>query len=182
VLPADESLRGYLNLPEETARAIDADGWLPPATSGIRYDGFLRLTDRKKNLLITLGGKKVSPARIEALVAGEAMISSVVVVGEGRSYVAALVALGAEVTDVPRSDVEKRIRAAFERANANLARFEQVRRVCILPRPLSITEGELTPTHKIRRPVVLDRYRAEIEKLYEKTLAPGILEIVGHRT
>lgn len=175
--------QGYLNYPEETARAISADGWLHSGDVGeLDTDGFLRLTDRKKNLVITSGGKKIAPARIESLVAGHALISSVIVVGDGRAYVAALVALGAEVPGVARSAVENQIRAALERANASLAPFERVRRACILPRPLSITEGELTPTLKVRRSVVLDRYRAEIERLYEKTLAPGILEIVPTRT
>jgi long-chain acyl-CoA synthetase len=173
--------RGYLNRPDETAKTVDAEGWVHTGDVGeLDAAGFLRLTDRKKNLLATAGGKKVAPARIESLV-DEPLVASLVVVGDGRSYVAALVALDAEAASVAAQEVEARVRRALELANAGLAPFERVRRATILPRPLSIAAGELTPTLKVRRPVVLERYRDEIDRLYEDPIRPGVIEIVPSR-
>jgi len=142
--------------------------------------GYLRITDRKKNLLKTAGGKFVAPSRLEALVKEtEPLVSQVYLHGDERPYVVALVTLDARETarvaselGVPEAslpanpEVLRRVAAAIERANARLARFEQIKKHALLPRDFSIEEGTLTPTLKIKRKAVAARYREEIESLY----------------
>ncbi len=176
----DNVFQGYLNLPEATKEALDAGAWLHTGDVGeIDRDGFLTITDRKKNLIVTAGGKKVAPAAIETLVATEPAVAATLVVGEGRPYITALIALDLEearsaagLPDAPvdvlarHGAIRERVRQAIERANSNLARFERVRRYLILPTELSIARGELTPTLKVRRRAVEERLGAEIEALY----------------
>lgn len=179
-------MKGYYENPEATAEALDAEGWLHTGDIGeIDPDGHLRITDRKKDLIITAGGKNVAPQRVERILRESIYISQAVAFGDKKKYIAALVTLNLETVErwakdhhlsVPATDLWKApevfalIEGEIARENAQLASFEQVKRFAILPRELSIEEGELTPTLKIKRKVVTQRYEAQIEALY----APGV--------
>jgi long-chain acyl-CoA synthetase len=169
---------GYLNLPEESP--FDGEGWLQTGDVGeVDAEGRLRITDRKKNLIKTSGGKFVVPARIEALVNAEPLVSQVYVHGGRRPYPVALITLderetrrvaeelGVSEAVLPsHAEVLARIDRAVAGANARLARYEQLKRHAVLPRDFSIEEGTLTPTLKIKRKAVAERYASEIEALY----------------
>jgi long-chain acyl-CoA synthetase len=172
---------GYLNLPEENAQTFTEDGFLHTGDIGVIDEaGCLRITDRKKNLIKTAGGKYVIPARIEQLVKSEPLISQVYIHGDMRPYVVALVTL--DERETPRvakelgctepelsenEEVQRRIGAAFERANTNLARFEQVKYHRVLPQDFSIEEGTLTPTMKLKRRRIAALYSDRIDGMYE---------------
>jgi long-chain acyl-CoA synthetase len=171
---------GYLNLPESNAEVFDEDGYLRTGDIGVIDEGgWLRITDRKKNLLKTAGGKYVAPARLEAFIKEEPIVSQVYVHGDLQKYVVALVTL--DERETPRiaeelgcseadlashPDVQRRIDTAMGRANARLARFEQVKRHAILAEDFSIEKGTLTPTMKIRRRVVEEKYAETLAALY----------------
>ncbi|HCP47788.1 MAG TPA: long-chain fatty acid--CoA ligase, partial [Deltaproteobacteria bacterium] len=171
---------GYLNLPDESKESFDDEGYLKTGDIGVVDDeGYLRITDRKKNLIKTAGGKYVVPARIESLVKDEPLISQVYVHGDRKPYVVGLVTLDeretgrvAELLGVTESDlpthpeVIRRIEVAIERGNTRLARFEQLKKHSILPTDFSIEDGTLTPTMKIKRKVVAERYSERLEELY----------------
>jgi long-chain acyl-CoA synthetase len=172
----------YHGRPDDTAAAFDPDGWLRTGDIGELHDGFLRITDRKKDLLKTSTGKYVAPVMIETrLELGEG-IGYATVCGDAQAYVVALVSLDEEAM-LARSDREglgchgyadlaahPRIRqlcqAHVDEVNAGLSRHERVRAFHIVPRPYTEATGELTPTRKVRRPVVLDRYGQAIAALY----------------
>jgi long-chain acyl-CoA synthetase len=175
--------KGYFKSPEATAEALDAEGWLHSGDIGVLDDqGFLRITDRKKDLLITSGGKNVGPQILEGKLRQIPAISQAVVVGDRRNYLAALLTLDpqrapqeaekagspfrapAELAGCPvfRGYLERQIDAV----NASLARYETIKRFAILPAELSVEAGELTPTMKLKRKAVNQKYAAEIESLY----------------
>ena len=176
-------MRGYYRDLARTADALDADGWLHTGDVGtLDADGLLRIVDRKKELIITSGGKNISPAAIEALLQRHPLISQACAVGDRRNYVAALLVLDGEVAPawarehgIPAcslaelavhpqvlAEVGRGVRAA----NEHLARAEQVRRFTLLPAEWTAETGELTPTLKRRRRVIAERYSGEIERLY----------------
>lgn len=176
---------GYYKDEAATRETRDAEGWLHSGDIGeLDADGFLRITDRKKELLITSGGKNVAPAPIEARLKTIPGVAQAVLVGDRRPYCAALLALDPErVAEVaaragsPARDVAAaREDAAFraylegeiEKLNATLARYETVRRFALLPAELTIDSGELTPTMKLKRRVVHERHAAAIEELYRE--------------
>jgi long-chain acyl-CoA synthetase len=174
-------MRGYWENPEATREAIDEQGWLHTGDIG-RLDagGFLFITDRKKDLLVTSGGKNIAPQPIEqALVAG-GLVTQAVVVGDGYPYVTALLVPNAErlgdelgsadpaaVARDPRT--QARIEELVRAVNSGLAEHERVRRFRLLDRELSVAEGELTPTLKVRRRVVAQRYADTIAAMYLKS-------------
>ena len=172
---------GYHNLPEENATLFDEDGFLRTGDIGeIDAQGFLRITDRKKSLIKSAGGKYVVPARLEALVKEEPLVSQVYVHGDRKPYVVALLTLdereaprvaeelGCSEGDLPsHPNVGARMETAIEKTNARLARFEQIKRHAILPRDFSIEEATLTPTMKLRRKEIASLYADQIEALYE---------------
>ncbi len=171
---------GYLNLPETQAETFDDDGFLRTGDIGIvDADGYLRITDRKKNLIKTANGKYVVPARVEALVKEEPLVSQVYVHGDLQKYVVALITLderetarvaeelGVEEAALPaHPEVLRRIGVAVDRANERLARFEQLKAHAVLDRDFSIEADTLTPTMKLRRKVVAERYADTIAELY----------------
>lgn len=175
-------MRGYLNLPEETKASFDEHGWLRTGDIGELRDGFLRITDRKKSLFKTTVGKYVAPRMIEGRLRVKEGIGHVMVHGEGRPYPIALVSLDVEAL-LQRSDeeglgcrtysdlaVHPRVHALVQEhidaVNATLARWEVVRRFAIVPRPFTVESGEVTPTRKLRRAVIAQRYAELIEELY----------------
>ena len=171
---------GYLNRPDATAEAFDADGWFRTGDIGaLDADGFLTLTDRKKNLIKTAGGKYVAPARVEALVKEEPLVSQVYVHGDQRPCIVALVTLDERETgrvaeelgcaegDLPtHPEVTRRVQAAVDGANRRLARFEQIKRHAVLAHDFSIEDRTLTPTLKIKRNEVAARHASDIDALY----------------
>lgn len=172
---------GYFKDPAATAQTFQ-DGWLYTGDIGEQDDaGFLRITDRKKDLLRTSGGKYVAPQPIESLLRTLPLVSQAVVVGEGRKFVSALLTLDperarkyAEASGLPTSRTElmasdklrQFVHDQLEQMNAQLARFEQIKRFTILPTEFSIERDEVTPTQKLRRKVITKNYAAEIDAMY----------------
>jgi long-subunit acyl-CoA synthetase (AMP-forming) len=154
-------MRGYFEDPQRTAETIDADGWLHTGDIGtLDADGTLTVVDRKKEIIITSGGKNISPAKVESeLKAASGAIAHACAVGDRRPYVTALLVLE------PGAD-ESAVEAAVAAANERLARVEQVKRYAVLRDEWRPGGPELTPTQKLRRRSVLERYAEEIEALY----------------
>lgn len=176
-------MKGYYKDPEATAEAIDEEGWLHTGDVGeIDEDGYLRVTDRKKDIIITAGGKNVAPQRVERVLRASRYIAQAVAVGDKRKFVSALVTLDPEhvrawakergipfdgVEDLAsREEVRELIGEEIRRVNGRLASFETVKRFRILPRELTIAAGELTPTLKVKRAAVLEEYRELVEAMY----------------
>lgn len=174
--------QGYAGSPGATADAFD-NGWLRTGDIGhIDEDGYVFITGRKKDIIITSGGKNISPANIESALMEAELIEHAVVCGDNRHYLTALLtldpqamkawALGeglpaeADLRDHPR--VLAALQAAVDRVNASQARVAQVRKFAVLPHSLSIEGGELTPTLKVKRKVVIDRHAALIDQLYRE--------------
>ncbi len=180
-------MRGYHNLPEETAAALTDDGWLRTGDIGeLDEEGFLRITDRMKDLIKTSGGKYVAPQSIEILFKAVCPYASeIVVYGEGHPYCTALVALDPEAIVSWAQDnglghlsladlaAHPKVRALIESAvqdvNSRLPRWETIKRFAILPRELSVEEGDLTPSLKLKRRAVISRHRDLLESLYDDT-------------
>jgi len=183
------NLRGYYNRPDATQEAIDAEGWLHTGDIGeMDADGFITITDRKKDLIKTSGGKYVAPQMIEGLLKTDPLISQAVVIGDQRKYVTALVALHLDVANKVISEaaasppgdaqallchpvVTRRLQSKLDEINRKLGSWEQVKYFRVLPRELSEAEGELTPTLKVKRKVVAEHYRALIDSMYEDQAA-----------
>lgn len=176
-------MAGYFKRPAETAEVM-RDGWFHTGDVGALDDrGYLKITDRKKEIIVTSGGKKIAPQPIEADLCRHPLVAEAVLVGEGRHFPAALIvphlgalaaAMGVSMpTDEPgrrrlleTEGARRLIEPAVERVNARLAQFERIKRFALVPIELSVASGELTPTLKVRRGVVIDRCRAVIEAMY----------------
>ena len=174
---------GYLEPDGTIAPATDGDGWLATGDVGtIDDDGFLTITDRKKELIITSAGKNIAPARIENLLRVHPLVGYAVAIGDRRSYVTALIVLDEESTPqwavhqglgglsyaelTRHPGVLAEVQAAVDAANEKLARPEQVKRFTVLPAAWTAESGELTPKLSMRRTVIHDRYATEIAALY----------------
>jgi long-chain acyl-CoA synthetase len=171
-------MKGYFNRPEETADVI-RNGWFQTGDIGeIDPQGFLKITDRKKDLFKTSGGKYICPQPIENQLKTRPLISNAVVVGAGRKYASALLVPNVEAvaTAVPTSAgkpdlTQPAVRDLFQReldlVNQKLAKYETIKKFALLDRDFTIEGGELTPTMKVRRRVVEEKYRPQIDALYE---------------
>ena len=174
---------GYLDNDEATREAIDAEGWLHTGDVGsVDEDGYLTITGRKKEIMITAGGKNLSPAKIENTLKTSPYIKEVVAIGDTRAYVSALIQIDGDMvgnwatqrrlpytsfSDLSaQAEVRKLIQGEVDRLNGELARVEQVRRFALLSRELNQDDGELTATQKVRRKNVLARYAEQVEGLY----------------
>jgi long-chain acyl-CoA synthetase len=174
---------GYYKDPELTMATIDADGWLYTGDIGeLDADGFLKIIDRKKELIITSGGKNISPALVEYELQRHPLVGQACAIGDRRNYVTALLVLDPETTPAWARErgisfdsladlaADPEVLAEVERgvatANSHLARPERVRRYTLLPAEWTAQSGELTPSMKRRRRVIVDRYAKEIEELY----------------
>ena len=160
---------GYYKDEEATRRVLPGDGWLHTGDVGeIDEDGFLTITDRKKDIIVTAGGKNVAPQNIENSLKSIPLISQALVVGDKRPHLVALITLDEEEVGKldGREEAQALVEEAVERLNADLSHFEQVRRFAILERDFSPEENEITPTLKLKRRVVEEHFGDEIEKLY----------------
>jgi long-chain acyl-CoA synthetase len=175
--------QGYWHNETATAEMFNYDGWLLTGDVGtLDDDGFLRITGRKKELIVTAAGKNAAPAPLEDRLRAHPLISQAVVVGDARPFIAALITLDHEAMsqwatehglgDVPTTelaenvDLRAAIQSAVDDANRSVSRAESIRKFALLPEVLTITEGELTPTLKVRRTVVEKHYAHVIERLY----------------
>ncbi len=183
-------MRGYRGLAEATAEALDAEGWLHTGDIGaLSPDGYLSITDRKKDLIKTSGGKFVAPSEIEArLKALSPLVAHAVVHGDRRNYISALVTLEPEAARawaerhalgaLPPAELASnpalraRLQRDVDKLNAHLPRFATLKKFTVLPRDFSEAEGELTASMKVRRKVVELRYKRELDAMYEGE--PGI--------
>lgn len=182
LIRAETLFDGYFNDPEATA-AVLREGWLHSGDlAEIGADGYVRITGRKKELIVSSNGKKIYPSRIESLFKLEPLIGQVLLVGDRLPYVAALLTLNPAAADaVPGLEkspektpaglarsaaAQAEVKRIIQQVNKQLAPFEQIRRFRILEREFSVETGELTPTMKLRRKVVLENFRDDVEQLY----------------
>jgi long-chain acyl-CoA synthetase len=177
-------MAGYRNAPDKTAETIDSDGYLHTGDIGeLDEDGYLKIVDRKKELIINAGGKNMSPANIEAKVkAAHPLIGQAIAIGDGRPYNVALITLDPDVApafaqqrgiddtsfeSVSANDaVREEVQRGVDAANESLARVEQIKKFTILPTDWEPGGDELTPTMKLKRKPIAEKYRDEIEALY----------------
>ncbi|HUF47450.1 MAG TPA: long-chain fatty acid--CoA ligase [Vicinamibacterales bacterium] len=178
-------MAGYYNRPEETA-AVLVGGWFHTGDVGtIDADGFLSITDRKKELILTSGGKKIAPQPIEAALRAPDFVAEAILIGEARHFPSALIvpdlaALARRLGVGPpgdraaaeglvgRDETRALVQAAVDSVNAGLAQFERIKRFALLTATFSVESGELTPTLKVKRRVVEERYREVIEEIYRQ--------------
>lgn len=178
-------MKGYWKKEKATKEVLSDDGWLATGDVGrIDEEGFLYITDRKKELIVLSNGKNVAPQPIENLLKTQPHIAQAVLIGDGRNYCTALIAPDFEViqahaekaglgTDDPEAlvahpQIQDLVRGDVEKANGKLARYEQIKKFRLLPRELTQEAGELTPTLKTKRRVVDERYEALIEGMYQE--------------
>jgi len=174
---------GYLNLPEKTAETIDADGWLHTGDVGVvDEEGFFRITDRMKDIIITAGGKNITPSELENELKFSPYVTDAVVIGDKRRYLTVIIMIDqenvekyAQDNDVPFSnyaslthsaEVQNLIQAEVDRVNKKFARVEQIKKFWLLDTQLSAEDEELTPTMKLKRKLVEKKYAPQIEAMY----------------
>jgi long-chain acyl-CoA synthetase len=175
--------KGYWNLPEETAAVFTEDGWLRSGDIGVLdEEGFLTITDRKKHLIITSGGKNVAPQKIENLFLSDPLFQHVIVIGERRKFLSALIGIQLDqaahlarargiVFNKPSDLLDNPaflqiVEEHVQERNTHLARFETIKKYHIMRRELSQESGELTPSMKLKRNVIFKKYEREIEAMY----------------
>ncbi|MBT2379615.1 AMP-binding protein [Streptomyces sp. ISL-111] len=178
-------MRGYHNLPDKTAEVLESDGWFRTGDIGdVDEDGYVRITDRKKDVFKTSGGKYVAPTEIEGRFKAVCpYVSNILVIGDGRNFCSALITLDAttitswaashgigdrtyaEIVSSPQ--VHELIDGFVQRVNGDLQRWQTVKKFAVLPRDLDIEHGELTPSLKVKRPVVEREYAQVIDGMYE---------------
>jgi long-chain acyl-CoA synthetase len=182
-------MKGYYNRPEDTAEALEPDGWFHTGDVGVvDADGFLTITDRKKDILVTAGGKNIAPQNIEGKIkAGCPYVSQIVMLGDRRPFCVALVTLNEETTGkwarehgidykdyadlAARPEVQQLIRDGIEAVNAQIASYERIKDFHLLDHDLSQETGELTPKMSVKRKVVESRHQEILEGFYKETVA-----------
>jgi long-chain acyl-CoA synthetase len=178
-------MRGYYNNPEATRAVLERDGWLHTGDIGtLDQEGYLTITDRKEDLILTSIGKQVAPQPIENKLRRYPLVAEAILLGEGRKFIAALLVPDFSVLErrlatmgraggtrdalVVRADVIALFQEAVDAVNATLAPFETIKRFALIPSEFTVAGGEMTPTMKVKRRVVEDRWRTVIEHLYEE--------------
>ena len=175
-------MKGYWNNPEATAQAIDKDGWFHTGDIGDVTDGFLRITDRKKDIIINAYGKNIAPQPLEGLLKSSPYIGTPVLIGDRRKYLAALIvpnfdklerdatAMGVVWKDREQLVADEKVKQIFQteidRFNKNLDRQEKIRRFSLLPRDFTIDDDEITPSLKVKRKVIDKKYKSLIDEMY----------------
>ena len=176
-------MSGYYRKPEATAEAFE-DGWLRTGDVGVLEDGYLTITDRIKELMKTSGGKYIAPQYVESTLAGDPYIEQIIVIADGRPYATALIVPAFEALEayaktwkIAYSSREELVRdpiivrffeGRVEARQKELAGYEKVKRIALLPRPFSQEAGELTPTLKVKRRIVIDRHQDLIDAMYAR--------------
>jgi long-chain acyl-CoA synthetase len=177
-------MKGYFNQPEATAEAIDPEGWFHTGDIGhLDPDGFLVITDRKKDIIVTSGGKNIAPQPIENRLKTNRYFGEVVMIGDGRKYPSALVVPTFEVLEawaakhgisasgreelVARGEVLEHFMGLIAELTGDLAQYEKIKRITLLPQEFSQETGELTPTMKVKRRVIAEKYRELIDRMYD---------------
>ena len=164
---SDTVFAGYYKDDAATAAAFTADGFFRTGDVGeVDADGYVKITDRKKDLIITAGGKNIAPQNLENALKSSRFVSQALVVGDRRPYVTALVTLEWPEVQASGRDPQELVQELVDNVNRDRVRVEQIKRFAILPRDFSQEEGELTPTLKLRRRVVQEHFAGEIERLY----------------
>ncbi|MES2361698.1 MAG: long-chain fatty acid--CoA ligase [Pseudomonadota bacterium] len=175
--------KGYLNLPEKTAETIDPQGWLHTGDVGVMDgDGYLRIIDRMKDIIITAGGKNITPSELENELKFSPYVTDAVVIGDARPYLTAIIMIDqenvekyAQDNDVPFSNyasltrtpqVQALIQDELDRVNTRFARVEQIKKFFLLDTQLSAEDEELTPTMKLKRKLVQQKYAAQVDAMY----------------
>lgn len=175
--------KGYLNQPEKTADSFTTDGWLRTGDVGLVDDsGYFKITDRMKDIIITAGGKNVTPSELENELKFSPYVTDAVVIGDKRPYLSVIVMIDQENVekyaqdhDVPFSnyasltkspEVQALIQAVLDQVNKKFARVEQIKKFWLLDTQLSAEDEELTPTMKLKRKLVEKKYAAQIEAMY----------------
>jgi len=191
LVKGDTVMLGYYNRPVENDEAFTPDGWFRTGDIGhIDTDGFLVITDRKKDLIKTSGGKYIAPQRLESLIKSSRFVSQVVVVGNARKFASALIVPNMELVAgyaqikgigyrdqrdlISNPRVLDLIERQVNKYTAELARFEKVKKVALLEKEFTIESGELTPTLKPKRSVIEKRYAAVIDRLYDEVLPSAV--------
>jgi len=165
-------MQGYYNQPDASRNMIDAEGWLHTGDIGkLDSEGYLKITDRKKHIFISTGGKNIAPAPVESLLGESRFIEQIMLVGDKRPFCTALIV--PDVAALREAHIEgtsEAVRATIDtelaRLQGGIASYERVRRFTVLPEPFTIENGMMTPTLKIRRKAVEERYRELIEAMY----------------
>ncbi|GAA2328175.1 long-chain fatty acid--CoA ligase [Dactylosporangium salmoneum] len=186
LVQGDIVFTGYWNNPEATAEAIDAEGWFHTGDLGeLDDDGFLRITGRKKEIIVTAGGKNVAPAVLEDRVRAHALVSQCMVIGDRQPFIAALVTIDPDALPAWKRDNGKpdaagvedliddaqlraEIQKAIDEANQAVSKAEAIKVFRILPRDFTEATGELTPSLKVKRNVVMKEYAGDIAAIYER--------------
>jgi long-chain acyl-CoA synthetase len=188
LLKGDYLMMGYLNHPQKTAETIDADGWLHTGDVGmVDEDGFVKITDRMKDIIITAGGKNITPSEIENQLKFSPYINDAVVVGDKRPYLTCLIMIDQENVEkfaqdlnIPFTNYASLCRARevrdliwseIEKVNANFARVETIKKFYLIDQQLTAEDEELTPTLKLKRSFVNKKYAAEIDAMYREKMA-----------
>jgi long-chain acyl-CoA synthetase len=183
-------MKGYWNKPQDTAAILDNDGWLATGDIGeLDAEGFLRITDRKKDILVTAGGKNVAPQPIEGQLASSSLVENAVLFGDRMPYIVALIVPAIEpleawarqrqmsVADrtalLRRPEVVAAYQEIVDAANVGLARFETVKKFRLVAEPFTIADGQLTPTLKVKRRVIAQRYAGVLEEMYKEGAPSG---------
>jgi long-chain acyl-CoA synthetase len=183
LIKSDTVFQGYFKEPEATAEVLGPDGWLRSGDiASIDEDGFITITDRKKDIIVTAGGKNVAPQNLENDLKTSKFVSQAMVVGDRQPYVAALITLDPEsvpawaaerglagdIETLARTDeVRELVQGIVDEVNADRSRYEQIKRFVILPRDFTMDDDELTPTLKLKRRVVARHFASELDELYE---------------
>ncbi len=189
-------MAGYYNKPALTAEAIDPDGWFHTGDIGELRDGFLLITDRKKDLLVTAGGKNIAPQPIEALMKRSKFVAEAVLIGDRRKFPMALIVpdfdqlerwaryKSLEFGDRAQLIGLPEVHAKMEREAlgdlGELASFEMPKKIALLPAELSLERGELTPTLKVKRRVIDEHYKPVIDAVYANAELPGSAPSKSH--
>jgi long-subunit acyl-CoA synthetase (AMP-forming) len=184
--------KGYYRDPRGTAETLGASGWLHSGDIGTLDEGdYLQITDRKKELIITAGGENIAPQMVEGFIRSIPVVSQAVVVGDRRRFLAALLTLdpekvpeaaeaaGCDASDLASVLCDERfvayLQREIDRVNERLARVQTVKRFAVIAGEFTVEGGELTPTMKIRRKAIVEKYRSVIERLYADSPAPSLM-------
>jgi long-chain acyl-CoA synthetase len=165
LLRSNTVFAGYYRDEAATREVLDDEGFVHTGDVGhFDDDGFLVITDRKKDIIVTAGGKNVAPQNLENELKAHRIVSQALVVGDRKPYIAALITVDPEAAN--GSNVPAEVQAAVDAVNAERSRYEQIKRFVVLPREFTLEHDEMTPTLKLKRKVVLDHFANEVDELY----------------